>query len=1023
MTHTLKLPPIQLVLLTSLLLAGASACEGETKAPMNPSAPEAINRGVHTSGGLCSKDGTSVCGQQSSDGCWCDDDCHTFGDCCDDQIFHCDAPTVLGCQDTTKWDLSFLDSTQYGGATALQNVWGPAIGQYGEARFFFVPRLEPNALYTMTVEANGTTTEPELFFQHDAKTEAISYLGTAGIDAVGAIHVWLGDYYLYKAPGQEVQAEAQEFLIEGSAFGYGGAHFAYSDEGIVHYQQRREDGTWLAQPETIETVPDGSNIFSGPVIALGANGELAALYQVYSSEAGITYHLATRGDEGWTVVSEDLMSAMGFSPPEDVRTRLPRRFGALSIRGDEIIAVVAAQLRKLDSEGVSRTTQVIHGILDAQGTWTAEALIDETNGPSLWNLKGTSLGWGPDGEIDFVFSSMMATRGRVTRLFSRSANGVWTEAETQSITEQATPEGAFTSQRFVRDSFGRIHIGRHRDDALGELVHAVCSAEDGSIAGAPKVAFIGTECTCVDTDEYGEDFQFRCAPCTEGSLCMAADDTGPEGSCNQVCSDETPCPDGFDCQATMNAAPANGFVYPSQCVPSTQAALAGSSSRLRSSVDAYATGSACANFGAWDLEWLDIDAEIDDIKAASYVFGPYLGPNGERGLLYRTPIDKNRLFYKQQSQNGQWSSDEIALEFDPISNLKDESILHVLAANVDSQGMLRVVVSTNGSALSTALLTRSTAGAWNTTAIPGLSGTRLIDNDGDLHAVVRQSNSIVHRVYLADNSSPEDQTIAVGSSAEIVALPNGDLVAAVANNGGVTWKRRVGTTWSDMDEPFLEGSQYQLAHLTSDDEGLLHGVIDGGTGDDEEGFPSIAYLHQTATGPAPLVRIAGVSMPSITDLLAGSGDVYIASYDGWLIERTPDGEWSFVETPGNVSRFALDEAGLIHMAQLRSGNPVLASCAIGQGSTVGVQGPQAGFGSACACDSSYNINSKGCAPCPDTNGGSGLVVDGTSVNWFCFKNEEDDGGRHCNILCQGEAQCPSGFVCGLIGGSSACVAE
>ena len=51
------------------------------------------DRGDYQPGGKSDEFASCVgaCGEQSTDGCWCDDECDAFGDCCPDKVDVCEA--------------------------------------------------------------------------------------------------------------------------------------------------------------------------------------------------------------------------------------------------------------------------------------------------------------------------------------------------------------------------------------------------------------------------------------------------------------------------------------------------------------------------------------------------------------------------------------------------------------------------------------------------------------------------------------------------------------------------------------------------------------------------------------------------------------------------------------------------------------------------------------------------------------------------------------------------------------------
>lgn len=72
----------------ALLALLASACGGDREVPQERGAP--VDTGPIKADGSNSCQGR--CGVQSLAGCWCDDECHLYGDCCADQQAACHAP-------------------------------------------------------------------------------------------------------------------------------------------------------------------------------------------------------------------------------------------------------------------------------------------------------------------------------------------------------------------------------------------------------------------------------------------------------------------------------------------------------------------------------------------------------------------------------------------------------------------------------------------------------------------------------------------------------------------------------------------------------------------------------------------------------------------------------------------------------------------------------------------------------------------------------------------------------------------
>ncbi|HTJ83035.1 MAG TPA: hypothetical protein VL400_15045 [Polyangiaceae bacterium] len=68
----------------SLLLSAACA----------PASPDPVQErgGFHSTDALAEGTCDGACGEQSDDGCWCDDLCDGYGDCCADYHATCDAP-------------------------------------------------------------------------------------------------------------------------------------------------------------------------------------------------------------------------------------------------------------------------------------------------------------------------------------------------------------------------------------------------------------------------------------------------------------------------------------------------------------------------------------------------------------------------------------------------------------------------------------------------------------------------------------------------------------------------------------------------------------------------------------------------------------------------------------------------------------------------------------------------------------------------------------------------------------------
>ena len=66
------------------------------------------DRGAHVVAGSCAS-GVDACGGQSDDGCWCDDGCEYWGDCCDDKADVCDAPPVFCADGDIVEEPSYVD--------------------------------------------------------------------------------------------------------------------------------------------------------------------------------------------------------------------------------------------------------------------------------------------------------------------------------------------------------------------------------------------------------------------------------------------------------------------------------------------------------------------------------------------------------------------------------------------------------------------------------------------------------------------------------------------------------------------------------------------------------------------------------------------------------------------------------------------------------------------------------------------------------------------------------------------------
>jgi len=78
---------VVLLLVTGVGLAGLVRCGGE-----EPPAPAAV-RGSATSGKAdVALSCEESCGGQAAGGCWCDDSCPSYGDCCPDKTLRCDQP-------------------------------------------------------------------------------------------------------------------------------------------------------------------------------------------------------------------------------------------------------------------------------------------------------------------------------------------------------------------------------------------------------------------------------------------------------------------------------------------------------------------------------------------------------------------------------------------------------------------------------------------------------------------------------------------------------------------------------------------------------------------------------------------------------------------------------------------------------------------------------------------------------------------------------------------------------------------
>ncbi|MEM9461641.1 MAG: CAP domain-containing protein [Myxococcota bacterium] len=110
--------------LGALLLFGfATACDVETEPLADIHAEQGRGDSFRVvvpmpPGGSCQAEGGDFCGGPSSDGCWCDDLCVGYGDCCDDVYAVCgigpdpdpepepepDVPNIPYCDDASNWD-------------------------------------------------------------------------------------------------------------------------------------------------------------------------------------------------------------------------------------------------------------------------------------------------------------------------------------------------------------------------------------------------------------------------------------------------------------------------------------------------------------------------------------------------------------------------------------------------------------------------------------------------------------------------------------------------------------------------------------------------------------------------------------------------------------------------------------------------------------------------------------------------------------------------------------------------------
>ena len=83
----------KLLLLTLLPLAPL-ACSVEAEPEVDAAeTPDRQPLGKADAVGSCqAEDGADFCGGPSQGNCWCDDLCHTFGDCCADKVDTCDGP-------------------------------------------------------------------------------------------------------------------------------------------------------------------------------------------------------------------------------------------------------------------------------------------------------------------------------------------------------------------------------------------------------------------------------------------------------------------------------------------------------------------------------------------------------------------------------------------------------------------------------------------------------------------------------------------------------------------------------------------------------------------------------------------------------------------------------------------------------------------------------------------------------------------------------------------------------------------
>ena len=155
-------PMCKSILLSLFLLSGACALEsGDVASERGPSAD-----GKADQPGSCGDAEASFCGGQSADGCWCDDQCVGFGDCCSDVVSVCeeDEPEPVACDGAPRYRATMVMTWDPSGVPNPH--WSPPIGasHVETAHVFSIGSLasagvevmaETGAIATLSDEING----------------------------------------------------------------------------------------------------------------------------------------------------------------------------------------------------------------------------------------------------------------------------------------------------------------------------------------------------------------------------------------------------------------------------------------------------------------------------------------------------------------------------------------------------------------------------------------------------------------------------------------------------------------------------------------------------------------------------------------------------------------------------------------------------------------------------------------------------------------------------------------------------